>query len=134
RATAETLVVTSIDEKDKMELARTTRLTLNGIRVAVEKKRVELGEGHLAEMKKINTAASAIKATIEPLEERLQLQETFAERAEAAGIAELSKLRDAEVRAIWPGCPGNFGKMPDEEYNSLIGRLRAEAAEMAEAK
>lgn len=134
RNTAETLVVNSIAEKDKMELARTTRLTLRGIRIAVEKKRAELGEGYLAEIKKINSAATAIKEAIEPLEARLLHAETFAERWEADRIVELTKRRNDEVRSIWPGCPGDFGKMSDEEYNALISRLRSEAAEIAEAK
>lgn len=134
RVTAETIVVVAEDETDKMELARTTRLTLKQIRIAVEKKRVELGEGHLTEIQKINGAAKALKELIEPLESRLLVQENFAERAAADRLVELTKRRNDEVRAIWPGCPGDFGKMPQTEYDALLGRLRAEAALMAEEK
>lgn len=135
RTTAETLTVTSVEQKAEMGLARTTRLTLKQIRVEVEKKRVELGEGHLTEIQKINGAAKKIKEMIEPLEARLLHQEQFAERVEADRVLELTKHRNDEIRSVRPGvfCP-DVGSMKQADYDGYIARLRAEAAEISEAK
>jgi hypothetical protein len=58
-----------------MKLARATRLTLKDLRVAVEKKRKELGEEALLQKQKIDGAAKQIREIIEPLEARLLEQE-----------------------------------------------------------
>lgn len=134
RQIAETLVVSDISQKEEMALARKTRLTLREIRIAVEHKRVELGEGHLKEIQKVNGAAKAIREFIEPLEARLLVQESFAERAEAARIVELSKSRFVEVTAISPRfVSADLGRMSQFDYDGYVASLRAEVAEIKAA-
>lgn len=135
RATAETLTVTCVTQKDEMALARTTRLTLREIRIAVENKRVELGESHLKEIKKVNGAANAIREFIQPLEARLLVQEEFAERTEERRVTNLSVSRGLEVMALWPGIflRKGLGKMPQAEYDEYLGALRKEREELETA-
>jgi hypothetical protein len=96
----------------------------------VENKRVELGESHLKEIKKVNGAATAIKEFIQPLEARLLIQESFAEQHEVLRIAELSRCRTEEVRTIVLAITRlpDLSKMTQEDYSAYIDGLRAERA------
>lgn len=80
RHTAETLVVSDIDDLAGMALARTTRLSLRAIRIEAEKQRLNMVEDMTKETRRINTAAREIKEAIEPLEARLLEQELFIDR------------------------------------------------------
>lgn len=53
-----TLVVTDASQTDKMKLARTTRLSLKNICVAIEKKRKELTENALRTKQQIDKCAA----------------------------------------------------------------------------
>ncbi len=121
RITAETLTVTDINDKAGMKLARATRLELREVRIAIEKRRKELGEHHLRETQRINGDAKVLKELIEPLEARLQDQEDFIER-EAARIA--SEKRNARTAELAPFLSGpvsvDLGTMTDEAYAGLL--------------
>lgn len=143
KKTAETLTVTDINDKAGMKLARATRLELKDVRVAIEKRRKELGEHHLRETQRINGDAKALKDLIEPLETRLLEQEQFAEREAARLLTELREIRTAELAPFLTGpLAVDVGAMPEAEYTSLFNDCKAayeakierEAREKAEAE
>lgn len=95
---AKLITVTDEEQVDKMMEARTARLKLRDIRVAVEKTRVELKEQSLREGKAIDGMANIIKALIVPVEQHLEKQEKFAEeqeklRLDQRNIERVSKLQ-----------------------------------------
>lgn len=126
KVTAETLVVTDASQTAEMKIARTTRLMLRSLRVAIENKRKELGEYHLRQTQKINSDAKALKELIEPLEERLLLQEQFVERKEAERKARLKEEREGELRK-YVANPEMFHveDMDEETYLQLYNGQRA---------
>jgi fused signal recognition particle receptor len=95
KTTAETLTVTDRSQVAEMKKAREIRLSLKAIRVAIEKKRKELGEDALRQKQAIDALAKNYKDQIEPLEERLEQQEKFAEMLEAKERAERLNQRRA---------------------------------------
>lgn len=82
-AGATDIVVTEETQTELMGAARSKRLELKNIRIEVEKTRKSLKEQSLREGKAIDGMANIIKALIIPIEEHLEIQEKFAERAEA---------------------------------------------------
>lgn len=76
------IIVTDETQTKLMGDARAKRLELKNIRVEVEKIRKSLKEESLREGKAIDGMANIIKALIVPVEEHLEKQEKFAERAE----------------------------------------------------
>ena len=97
RVQALAIKVTSIDQKAEMKLARTIRLELKGVRVAAEKKRVELKADALRMGKAIDGVNNLLLAAIVPLEKHLEEQEQFGERLiEAERQATLAR-RTAEL-------------------------------------
>lgn len=136
KVTAETLIVTDASQTAEMKIARTTRLTLRSLRVAIENKRKELGEYHLRQTQKINADAKALKELIEPLEERLLLQEQFVERKEAERKARLKEEREGELRK-YVANPEMFHveDMDEETYLQLYqGQRAAHEARIAAEK
>lgn len=121
KLTAETLTVTDINDRAGMQLARSTRLSLREIRVAVEHRRKELGEEALKTKQRIDADAKEMKDFCEAQESRLLEMEQFAERETAriqnekrtARIAELTPFLSAPV-AI------DLGTMADEAYAGLL--------------
>lgn len=95
--TARIVVVTDVSQKAEMKLARDTRLTLKNLRVAIEKRRKELGEEALRAKQGIDRDAKALADAIEPLEARLLEQEQFAERAEQKRLDDLAADRVAKL-------------------------------------
>ena len=137
KTTAETLTVTKADQKAEMKLARQTRLTLRGLRITIESKRRELGEFHLRETQKINGQAKALRDMIEPLEERLLLQEEFVERETARIEQSNREARTAELTPFLDGAPivTDLGKLTAEDYAKLLQATKdAQSARLAREK
>lgn len=145
KKTAETLIVTSVDQKAEMKLARATRLSIKDLRVEIDHKRKELGEEALRRKQKIDSDAKELRDILEPLEARLLEQEKFAERAEEARKAELKAAREKELVAF--GVETQFvdlATMPEEAYDKFYESAQAgfrakvaaekKAKEEAEAK
>lgn len=138
--TAETLTVTSVDQKKEIALARDTRLALKKIRVAVEHKRKELVEGLKKKAGAIDGDAREIRVVIERLETRLEEQEQFAIRAESERVAKLQEERSKRLLAVGgqPSFYPKLGEMPEEGFTQLIeglevaDRLRKEREAKAE--
>ncbi len=79
---AEAIVVTDESQTDLIKEAKQLRITLKNIRVGVEKTRASLKEDSLRYGQQVDKVAKEIKGYIEPLEDHLAIQETFAERKE----------------------------------------------------
>lgn len=105
RHTAETLVVSDVNDLEGMALARTTRLSLRAIRIEAEKQRVSMVEDMTKETRRINSAAREIKEAIEPLEARLLEQELFIDREKERLLTLRRSERLAEVAPYLTGQP-----------------------------
>jgi hypothetical protein len=136
KVTAETLVITDISQTAEMKIARTTRLTLKDLRVAIEKRRKELGEDYLRKTQKINSAAKELKDLIEPLEERLLEQEKFVERLEEKRKMELKESRTQLLAPFGVDVSFyNLAEMPEESFGQLLESTKsAHEAKIAAAK
>lgn len=133
---ANDLAITSADQTAEIAIARTTRLSLKKLRVAVENRRKELKEGILEEGRKIDGAANKLKELIEPLEEKLAAQEKIAERLEAERKLKLAEERAEALKPF--GIDPTFyalADMPAESWEQLLENSRvafdAKKAEVA---
>jgi hypothetical protein len=104
------------------KIARANRLELRKIRIAVEKKRKELGDGHLRKIQGINSEANKLKELIEPYEDQLQAIEDHSERMEAERVAALVKSRTEEYLPFSPaGMPlPDFAVYTEEQFSALL--------------
>ena len=123
KITAETLTVTNVTQVAEMKLARVTRLAIKELRVAITHKHRELKAGILEEGRKIDAGKNELLKVLEPLEERLLLQETFAER-ETKRIADaLRESRTKELASyITPGASLliDLATLTDTQYSALL--------------
>lgn len=93
KTTAETLTVTDATQLREMKLARETRLSLRDIRLEITSRHKEMKADILARGQELDAFKRELLAVIEPLELRLEEQEKFADRAEAARLAQLARER-----------------------------------------
>ncbi len=126
KTTAETLSVKDISDKAGMALARTTRLALREIRIAVEHRRKELGEAHLRAKQAVDADARGIFAMIEPLELRLKDEEQFVEREIARLQQEKREARTAEIAPfLLAPLAVDTGIMGDTEWQATLADAKA---------
>lgn len=117
------------------KLARTTRLSFRSVRIGIEAKRKELGEGLLRKKQAIDGEAKALRELIEPYEEKLLEIEEHAERVEAERIRVLTQERTAALAAVGGTSTLNLGAMPQEEWDALLsGAILLDEKRKAEAK
>lgn len=122
---ANDLAITSADQTAEIAIARTTKLSLKKLRVAVENRRKELKEGILEEGRKIDGAANKLKELIEPLEEKLAAQEKIAERLKAERKLKLAEERAEALKPF--GIDPTFyalADMPAESWEQLLENSR----------
>jgi len=134
---ASSIRVTSEDQRHEMNLARESRLALRDIRVKADHTRKRLKEDSLRRGKAVDGIANVLKALIEPIEEHLRVQETFAERAEAGRRDALREARATALVAL--GCDvgvfGDLATMTLEQWSSTLGMAQsAHDQKIAEAK
>jgi len=121
RATAETLTVTSSSQVAEMKLARATRLTIKNLRVAISKKHTELKASVLEEGRKIDAGKNELLKILEPLEDRLLLQENFAEREAARLKAEKHNERVKQITPYLPSPPIiDLAEMSEGDFNAAL--------------
>lgn len=136
RKKAESLVVTSIDQKEEMQEARKARIALKDIRVNADKTRKALKEDSLRYGKAVQGVYNVIEYLVVPIEKYLEEQEKFAERAEAKRVSDLQELRHSEAQKYFEFVPANMnlGLLSEDEYSKLItgAKLQQEAKEKAE--
>lgn len=119
--TATTLTVTDASQVAEIKKARDIRLLLRDLRISIEKRRKELGEYHLREKQSIDADAKALKDMIEPLEDRLLIQEEFVEREEAKVQAEKKSARLAEITPFLTAPIAiDLGLISDQSYKDLL--------------
>ena len=135
------IVVTDASQKLEIKLARECRLALRAVRVEADKVRKSLKEESLRRGKAIDGCYNILLHLAEAEEIRLDEQEKFAERQEAARKAALKAAREDELRPF--GIDASFyqlGEMPADAYAQLFEGTRAaheakiEAAKKAEAE
>ena len=132
------LVITSIEQKNEMKLAREGRLFLKDKRIAVEKTRKQLKEASLREGQTIDAIAKVLTNLITPIEKDLEEKEKFAEIQEAKRIEALKDARTRELEPYVEFVPYglNLGTMDDENYNKVLSgaKLQKQAKEEADRK
>ena len=138
RQQALTIKVTDATQKREMKLARESRLALKEARVAVEKKRKALKADIILKGKAIDGCANIFNAAVEPIENYLLEQETFAERIEKARIeaeqAALRQSRSAELLALGYAHAGaDLGAMLTLDYANVLADAKAIKAEQDKA-
>lgn len=126
KTTAETLTVTNASQTTEMALARSTRLNLKSLRVEIENKRKDLGEEALRRKQRIDSAAKELRDVIEPLEQRLLVQEQFVERQEEKRKSDLRDRRSAELQPfVVDTSLYNLADMPEPAYVELLAGSKA---------
>jgi hypothetical protein len=133
---AKMLVITSIDQKDEMKLARSARLNLKDIRCEAERMRKKLKENILNEGRIIDGMANVIKGICEPIETHLEEQEKFVERQEAARILKLKTDREELLAPFGVDTQFyNLGAMSEDAFGNLLAMIQtAHAAKLAAAQ
>ena len=123
------IVVTDATQVSLMKKAREARLTLKQLRVAADKSRRALGDDALRKKQAIDGCFALLRSVIEPEEERLLLQEQFAERAEQARLEKLALERRAECLPYVETSDRlnvyDFAKMDPQDYADLRDSLEA---------
>lgn len=135
---AKDLTVTSAEEKDKMALARTTRMSLRDIRLAIEDTHKELKAEALKTGQALDKEKRELLAVIEPLEARLLQQEKFEALQLADAKMRLQQEREDMLRPYIPDqaefleATADLAKMPETAFYHL--RDGYEAAFVAREK
>lgn len=129
---AESITVTDISQKAEMKIARTTRLEIRDVRIAITHRHKELKEGILVEGRKIDAGKNELLAVLEPLELRLKDQEEFIERAVARIQAEKRVARIAEITPYLSApLAVDLGVILDDRYDAMLADAKAaQAAKM----
>lgn len=94
------LMVTKPADETHQRLARDVRLGLRRVRIDIENTRKALKADSLARGKAIDGYANVLKYLCEPVEQRLLAVEQYAERVEAARIAQLVADRSEALTAL----------------------------------
>lgn len=136
--TAKGLVITSVEQKTEMKMAREGRLFLKGKRTDIERTRKQLKESSLREGQTIDAIAKILTNLIIPIEEDLEQKEKFAEIQEAKRRAELKAAREIELEPFTEFVPLglDFGAMDDANYQVVLNgaKLQRQAKLETEAK
>lgn len=118
------------------KLARVNRLQLRQIRIAVENKRKELGEGYLRKKQAVDAAAKELKELIEPYEDGLLKIEEHAQRLEEERIHQLAIQRIKELSKFTViSTSVNYGTMTEVEFERILNDAKTlHELRQAEAK
>lgn len=132
--------VTSIDQVDQMNEAKTARLALVKIRTSADKRREELKRDSLNYGKAVQECYNLIAGKLKPMEEHLAKQEKFAELEEAKRKAELKQSRLNEVHPWIEFLPSgvDLGELNEDSYDLVKSGMQTKfhnrQAEIAEAE
>lgn len=134
---AQEIQVVDATQLTEMKQAREMRLKLRAVRGKVESLRKTLKEESLRTGKAIDGMANVLKYLIEPVEERLERDEKFAERAEADRKAKLKAAREELMKPFNVDVSYyDLANMPEATFAQLLenSRLSHEARIAAAAK
>lgn len=150
---AKSIVITRVDQKAEMKMAKQGRLFLKSKRVEVENTRKMLKENLLREGKAIDGIANVLKSLIEPLEDHLEAQEKFAERLEQERkntlrserlallfplnvdpnmYSDLGEMEQATWDNVYETAKLNFERVKDAEKKAEADKIAKEAEEAKE--
>jgi colicin import membrane protein len=131
-----TITVTDASQKAEIKAARDYRLALKNTRVAAEKTKKALKDESLRTGRAIDSFYNILLHLTASEEKRLQEQEDFAERQEAARKLALKTARVEELTAVqFSGAAFlALGEMPEAEYQAILeGAKLAHAAKLETA-
>lgn len=131
-----TITVTDASQKAEIKAARDYRLALKNTRVAAEKTKKALKDESLRTGRAIDSFYNILLHLTASEEKRLQEQEDFAERQEAARKLALKTARVEELTAVqFSGAAFlALGDMPEPEYQAILeGAKLAHAAKLEAA-
>lgn len=134
---AKKLAVTDATQVTEIKAARILRLKLRDIRCEADATRKALKENSQREGNAIQGVFNILKFLIEPVEEKLQAAEAFAERAEAARKTKLKAEREEALRPYAVNTAFYvLGDMPEGDFAALLASARTayEAQQAAAAK
>lgn len=116
------LIVTDVNQKHEMQMARSARLALREIRINADKVRKELKEDSLRYGKAVQGVYNVIEYMIVPIEKHLEEQENFVEILEAKRKAELKVKREMELQPYAEFLPLNLtlSYMSEDDYQKLL--------------
>jgi hypothetical protein len=129
------IVVKSAEQKLEIKLARECRLALKAIRVAGDKTRKTLKEESLKKGKAIDGFYNILEHLVSTEETRLEEQEKFVERQEAARKAALKSEREIVLRDL-EADPALYqlAEMTDETFTQLVDGIKLARAAAAEKR
>ena len=122
KTTAETLTVTSLDDKANMRLARSTRLSLRDIRLGFTRVHKELKADALETCKRLDEEKRTLLALVEPLESRMLYMEQFEERVEAEAKSQRQHQREEALKPynVDMGLYADLGAMSEEQWSTVL--------------
>lgn len=134
REQAKDVHLVALDDADSLKKVRDMRIVLKNTRVAIEKKRKELGEDALRYKQRVDAEGKRLIGIIEPQEKRLQDEEDSVQREadRLKALAEKERRERAEkrlreVQAVTiPGDAPNFfhiAELSDEKYAETLSAL-----------
>lgn len=134
------ITVTDASQLTQMKLARTVRLALRDVRVRADKERKAMKEDSLRRGKAIDGVYNVLAYLVEPVEEKLEAAEKFAERIEAERKAKLKAEREEALRPFGVNTAFyDLANMPSDAWGELFNgavaaqKAKEEAARKAEA-
>ena len=132
---AYSIVVTDVNEVEKMERARRLRLKLVKERNRIDRVRKELKEPYKRKVDVIDGVGRILRKMMEDAESHLELQETFAERIAAAELAKLVAEREAALAPYVEDMSvyaNSLGHLEQPAFDGLLANAK-EAFELREA-
>lgn len=127
---AQTIAVTSVDDKAGMKLARDTRLKIRAVRIDAERTRKALKEDALRVGQAIDKVFNGLRDALAQYEGRLEEHENYATRVEAERKAAVKRERDDVLRGL--GVDPTFynsGEMTVEVFEACVGGIKARKEE-----
>ena len=135
------ITVTDASQLTQMKLARTVRLALRDVRVRADKERKAMKEDSLRRGKAIDGVYNVLAYLVDPVEEKLEAAEKFAERIEAERKAKLKADREEALRPFGVNTAFyDLANMPADAWNGLFAgavaadKAKKEAAAKADAE
>lgn len=121
--TARYQMIVAADQAQPLSMtadARELRIAIKRLRVQVDKRRKDLGEDKLAEIRRINSAATLIMTPCVEMMDALEEIEKAAEIAEAKRLMDLITLRTDLLRNVGATIPANLGEIPDAVFEEIL--------------
>ena len=128
-------LVTKPDDPTHQKIAREVRLGMRRVRCDMENTRKSMKAESLARGKFIDGVAGILKLECDKVEEKMMAVEQYAERQEAARIAEIVRERTAALVGVEADPTAyNLAAMDDDTFRLVLDAARKRQAERIEAE